>query len=290
MFKDTVSAYDRKALQWMFFGLTFMISWEIWIPMAIFQITNMPLTILAAAGPLIATLIVLYWGCTSEYRREFWNRTIDTRRIPWSGWLLLFLLYPFVYIISLLLSGQALDLATIGNTLFSPVIIGVVIFGIIGGPLIEEPGWRGMGLDLLGKRFNYITICLILGFLWALWHLPLYWVPVEQVARPARTSAEFWLVTILFNRFVGEISTTFVYVWLVNRYRRSILAAIVLHFMGNNTPFLLGHAATLNKYEPYVVLCLSILAVCCALHWWYTERRGHQSQTALPSREVGDRA
>ena len=41
-------------------------------------------------------------------------------------------------------------------------------------PLWEEPGWRGCLLPLLSPRFGYWRAALIIGVIWATWHLPAY--------------------------------------------------------------------------------------------------------------------
>ena len=43
--------------------------------------------------------------------------------------------------------------------------------------LFEEIGWRGTALPLLQKKWNPIVASLVLGFLWACWHLPSFWMP-----------------------------------------------------------------------------------------------------------------
>jgi uncharacterized protein len=51
----------------------------------------------------------------------------------------------------------------------------LTLFGpnLLGGPLGEECGWRGYALPRLQRRFSPAVAALILGFLWANWHLPL---------------------------------------------------------------------------------------------------------------------
>jgi membrane protease YdiL (CAAX protease family) len=46
---------------------------------------------------------------------------------------------------------------------------------ILGGQ--EEIGWRGYILPYLEKRFGLIVGSLILGIVWAVWHIPLWFIP-----------------------------------------------------------------------------------------------------------------
>lgn len=53
---------------------------------------------------------------------------------------------------------------------------------LFGGPLGEEAGWRGFALPRLQRRFHPLTASLILGFLWANWHLPLLLTHVYNIS------------------------------------------------------------------------------------------------------------
>ncbi len=46
---------------------------------------------------------------------------------------------------------------------------------LILGPLSEELGW-GYALDRLQTRWDALTSSLILGVIWSLWHLPLFYI------------------------------------------------------------------------------------------------------------------
>lgn len=55
------------------------------------------------------------------------------------------------------------------------LLMGIAI-GLIGGGLMEEPGWTGFATPKLRRRHGVLPTGLIVGFLWGLWHvLPTYW-------------------------------------------------------------------------------------------------------------------
>ncbi len=67
---------------------------------------------------------------------------------------------------------------------------------LAGGPLGEEAGWRGFALPRLQRRFDPVTSSLLLGFLWAGWHLPLIVARVYNV-----TWWQFTVLTMAASRF-----------------------------------------------------------------------------------------
>lgn len=56
----------------------------------------------------------------------------------------------------------------------APVILALNL--VLGGPLAEEVGWRGLALEKLRARHNTLIAALIVGALWAAWHLPFFWL------------------------------------------------------------------------------------------------------------------
>ncbi|MDQ7825451.1 MAG: CPBP family intramembrane glutamic endopeptidase [Candidatus Eremiobacteraeota bacterium] len=99
----------------------------------------------------------------------------------------------------------------------SAVILYITIF-LLGGPLQEEPGWRGFGLPRLQARYNPIVASIILGFFWQLWHIPLYFIgfyPFDTVQ--------------IALRFVEFLPGVIVFTWLYNRSGGNLLIAVVFH-------------------------------------------------------------
>jgi membrane protease YdiL (CAAX protease family) len=71
----------------------------------------------------------------------------------------------------MLRSGAYADVRAVVFTFLATVII-------VG--LFEEVGWRGFALPRLQRRLDALWAALVLGVLWAFWHLP------ELISDPTR--------------------------------------------------------------------------------------------------------
>jgi len=101
--------------------------------------------------------------------------TVRVRLAP----LLLSILVPVVAVVSIgLLSALYLKTGVTGVIKDVSVAAALLMFlhNLIQGPLGEEVGWRGYALTELKKRFSLVASSLILGVIWGLWHLPLWFV------------------------------------------------------------------------------------------------------------------
>ena len=119
-------------------------------------------------------------------------------------------------VFTVLLGAQAPSSAELGGwtSLFSTFFILLLIPGL--GGTWEEPGWRGYALPHLQVGLSALLASLILGVLWAFWHLPL--MVVGEVP---------------WSDIVFVIAQTVVYTWLFNNSRGSVLLAMLMHAMNN---------------------------------------------------------
>ncbi len=100
-----------------------------------------------------------------------------------------------------------------------PLFLGFVI--LFGGGL-EEPGWRGYLLPALQETYSPLTAGLLVGVVWAGWHLPLVFIP---------GTIQHTLPLGLYLLQLVELSILLT--WLTNRVEGSVLPAILLHAGGN---------------------------------------------------------
>jgi hypothetical protein len=105
----------------------------------------------------------------------------------------------------------------------SPAVIWPTLFGatLVAGPLVnglvalgEEIGWRGYLLPKLmplGKLKAYV----LMGVIWALWHLPLLLIGFVYPGQPLWGTLAFMALLVAFGIYINELSL---------RHRSSILA------------------------------------------------------------------
>lgn len=93
----------------------------------------------------------------------------------------------------------------------------LVLILLLGGPLGEEIGWRGYALPALQMRHGWRVSSLILGAVWGLWHLPLFFIAGTLQGRIP-----------LLPFLLSTVALSVVFAWLFNRNRASVLPALVL--------------------------------------------------------------
>jgi membrane protease YdiL (CAAX protease family) len=93
------------------------------------------------------------------------------------------------------------------------------------GP-IEEFGWRGLALPLLQRRFAPVWAGLILGVIWALWHIP----ALLMSGMPQSN----WSIA---PYFLGIVAISVILTPFFNAARGSLLVAVLYHFQMMNPIF-----------------------------------------------------
>jgi len=105
-------------------------------------------------------------------------------------------------------------------------LVNFIIIFFFGGALAEEPGWRGFALPRMQPRFGPLWGSLLLGVVWAFWHLPDF-LTRAQGGGPGTGWGTFLTNLPIFVLLVVALSV--VMAWVYNHTQGSILIAILLH-------------------------------------------------------------
>lgn len=117
------------------------------------------------------------------------------------------------------LVGGPVDFAT-----FSPdpltLGIGLVLATLLGGGQ-EELGWRGFAQPELQAEIGATPAAVVIGVLWGLWHLPLFFDPTTVHSQ--------WSLPSQLMYFVGITAFSVLLAWVYNGAGGSVLLAMLMH-------------------------------------------------------------
>lgn len=226
----TSERMSKHPVVW-FYILAFSISWLGWMPAVMGSHGIAPfdrpyfqfLLILPALGPALAAVIVTQAAYGKRQAGDLFKALVQWRIGP--VWYAIPLLGPIV----LLLAGQFLT-KSLGFSATQPgyqgnpfpLAISAFMMSLFANPW-EEIGWRGFALAHLQKRFTASVATLVVGVLWGLWHLPLFfWVGNPMSEYP------------FLPWFVSTVAGAFLYTWLYNSAKGSLVPVTLFH-IGLNT-------------------------------------------------------
>ena len=228
-----------------YFVLAYALTWVFVIPILLSQrglnLVTLPDELLLIlflvstfSGPTPAALIVTRLTEGKEGVSKLLKGMLQWR--VGFQWILIALIgYPVIFLIGLLVTlGTGPLMTLLGNPLVLLTgYLPAALIGIIYPSLGEEPGWRGFALPRLQKDRGPLAGSLILGTLHALWHLPAYGI----VGAISETG---WDTTVFVANSLAIIASTFIWTWLFNSGKGSILFAMFVHGVSNANSALIG--------------------------------------------------
>ena len=211
-----------------FLLITFILTWGLAALLFIFydQIVAIfgeinasnPLYILAVYSPGIAGVLLVLYHYGFKGLGSFMRRLI-LWRAPRLWWLFLVLGIPVFFYVGAAIKGTLND-----PFLFSPwyQVLPALVMALFLGP-IEEFGWRGLALPLLQRKFSPFWAGLILGLIWAAWHIPSFMM--------AGTPQSNWSFVPFF---AGVVALSVILTPLFNASKRQLVDLCPLSFQMMN--------------------------------------------------------
>jgi len=221
--------------KWSFFIMALGWSWLFWIPLIFLKLVfnTMPGIILysiGGLGPVFSAIYLVHTTQQKEERREFWRRVVDFKRVPLRWFFASLFIPPLIAIFSVLVAmffateytnWQPMWLLVQNPVMFIFFLVSTLLFG----PLPEEIGWRGYGLESLQTTYSAMQSSLMVGFFWVSWHIPLFLTKDSGFAAIYPLfSLRFWLWTM------SLLSISIIMTWIFNHTEKSTLTAILFHF------------------------------------------------------------
>lgn len=212
-----------------FFVLAYTISWLLWTPVVVAGLPNFSADTHAPSLYVLPGIAIGVTGSaflmTAVTQGKAGVRRLVQRLLWWRVGLQWFavavLLIPVGEIVASAALGNpdALRALTPSALMFYPA---AYVSHFFFGPLFEESGWRGFALPRIQGRFGPFRGTLLLGLLWSGWHFFLY-LPASLAGGAGVAALDLGVFT------VSTTAMTFIFTWLSNNTKASLLLAILLH-------------------------------------------------------------
>ncbi|MEJ3657475.1 CPBP family intramembrane glutamic endopeptidase [Actinomycetes bacterium KLBMP 9759] len=233
---DVVRRYPLPA----YFTLAYGISWLGWVPYVLsldgfgvlpFRFPELLgdtqlFGILPGAylGPLTAAFTVTAVAEGRDGLRR-WRRRLFRWRVAWPWYAFVLVGFPALLLLGgLVLPGAWAELRIPSLALLA-TYIPMLVLQVLTTGLAEEPGWRDFALPRLQQRWGPLPGTIVLGCLWAGWHLPLFLTSWAGSTVTPMSLFQFLLLGVVFS---------IVITWVFNRTQQSLPMIMLLHSTLNN--------------------------------------------------------
>lgn len=214
-----------------FFVGAYAYTWLLTAPAATME-PSWPAAILVYVGgfgPLVSAAAVT-WLRGDDVRA--WARQLVDWRVGWRWWAVVLGLpvaAAALITIGILAVRGPVDVAQGLPSL--PLFVAIFAVAMVfSGGLNEEPGWRGFAQARLNERYGALRASLLVGVVWAGWHLPYFVVPLTPHSSFTLANQLGWVG--------GILALSVLLAWMYNS-TGSVLLAMVLHAMANTADVLI---------------------------------------------------
>ena len=170
-----------------FFLVTFIFSWVLWAPLALGSLgiipfpdklmstVRIPVIMLGAFGPLAGALNSIHRENGKGSTRKYLQGFLDLK-LGWKAYIFPVIIFGgstfIAWFLPELCGENRLQMLLPSFWIFIPCLVFMVFVG--GGQ--EELGWRGYALPILEEKFGIWFANIILGVIWAVWHIPTWFI------------------------------------------------------------------------------------------------------------------
>jgi uncharacterized protein len=242
-----------------FLALTFGWTWGLWAITALWPkgppVVLTALMLASAFGPSLAAFVTVAVFDRGPGLGRWLRRCLVWRLgLRWYAAAILLPLVAMTVALGLhaALGGDVQASPATGPLWTSALIVVQII--LLGGPLGEEFGWRGYALPALSQRIGWRGASVAIGVVWAVWHLPLFWMPgTVQATLP------------MLPFLAGTVALSVVFARLAVNTRFSVLPAILMHGAINAGSWALPVTPMDGDLQPYLLVTgiLVLTAIGC---------------------------
>lgn len=218
-----------------FYVTCFASTWAFWIAAAVIGREKndiaMTLMLFGLMAPAVTALVTVLTSGSRELKDDLKRKLVGFYRVKPLSILAAVIGFLIIIAVSILLStlfGQSLEQFAFTEDFSFSVGGTSALLTILLAAVIEEVGWRGYGEDSVASYFSWFTESIIFGFVWAIWHLPLFWIEGTY-----HYGLKELGIGYVLNFLISVMPMGFLTTWVYVKNNRSMLACIIFHLFIN---------------------------------------------------------
>ncbi len=268
-----------------FFLATFLTTFSLWFGGAYFSYRDsgdglyMLLMLPGLMAPFLISLVMILKSNNTEIKKDFLNRLVNPRLIRIQTLPVLIFLMPLSVILSilfsLLLGESMLQFELAEGFSFSSGFVPVLLL-LLFAASFEELGWRGYAFDSLQSRCTVFTASVIFSILWSFWHFPLLFV--EDSYQYQIFAENGWYA---INFFISIIPMGIILSWICIKNQKSILAAILFHFIINLSMEILNISQITKCIETAILFVVAGIIVTMDKEMFFSTAHIHGNRVCV---------
>jgi membrane protease YdiL (CAAX protease family) len=245
-----------------FYLTVFVFTWAFWIS-AVFvpEHLRMTLMLLGLFVPSVTAIVTILTSKRKALKQDFRQKMFGSFRVK-----------PFVVIAAIIaffaiiaasilfstLAGQSLKQFSFTEDFSFSIAGSPALLTIVLAALLEELGWRGYAEDAIAYYCSWWKESVIFGLVWALWHLPLFFIPGTYHYNILQQSPLY-----MANFFVSIMPLGFIVTWVYVKNNRSIFATVIFHFFVNLLQEKVAMTQITKCVETLVLFAAAAIVVVC---------------------------
>ena len=263
---------NSKKPIWIFLILTFSISWVCEAILIVVEQTG-----ILASGAAGFVIVMFYRGITVACAPAYATFILLKKRGQISGikdfFLCIFktesILKTVIITAAFFLFQLIIDLFSgeyLGDMWYSAWIVAPMLaIGIIGGGM-EEPGWRGFLQPALEEKLPFAVATLCVGVIWAVWHIPTWFV--QSVSQSSLNFLSFAFECVVLSFVMATLY----------KLTKSIFACVLFHSWTNALGSIISKSYLADLPDAKFIAISSVQIIAAIVICFYVDKKKNDSQ------------
>jgi len=211
------------------------------------------LNVIGGFGPSLAAVILVQISDGWGGMKKLLISGFDVRGMKLSWLAVTLLIFPALnlgYVLVSWVAFKALPEIIPMDTL-SMVLYPLAFLFPLGNQWREEYGWRGFAQPLMQRKNGAFNSSIVIGVLWGLWHLPLFYFPTSQEVY-ARINIVFFIIKV--------VALSLIMTWMLNGSGK-LITSTAGHFIAGAIDYFVVKSSTPYGQYIYLGIELALIAV-----------------------------